>query len=372
MLNKSNQIYFNIFSCISTFARALVETFISLFLLKHGFTIKEIIIFFLIVNFIAIPLSYFFVLIGEKTKYSYVMIIGIIAFLIFQLLLNYVNCSFSFLLISSIIYSIYRRGYWVSRRFYITKIMPNKKSSNLFSIILVLAQISSIIAGYIGSYILDNFSVIVLMVISSILLFVSIIPLFFIKYEKETNKICLIKNLKKYDFKNIVIFSSYELNNILTIIFPLYVALYISNTYVLLGNINAVNNVAIIIFVVLYGKLISKEKNYCILSTILVLICVLLKINIESYFILIVYFIEGIATKMQNQSINKIYFEERNGMDLTHYNLIYQIIEGCIRFLVLIPLLFISKIKVMILFVVSVMFILLLIYVYLNKKNIKE
>jgi len=367
----SEQLKFNIFSFLSTFARALIEIFISLYLFKIGCTIQNIVLFYFLVNLISIPLSYIFVKLGEKTKYSYVMIIGFVAFLVLHILLRNVVNSTSYILLLALIYSVYNKGYWVARRFYITKIMPIKNTSGLFSIILVLSQIASIASGYIGSFILDKSDMVILTIISSILLFLSGIPLFKIKYDNTPTKIKLIDNLKKYNKNNYLVFSFFELNNILTFLFPVYIALYIGDSYSLAGNINAIKNIAIIIFVILYGKLINKNKNYLVLSTLLVILCVICKLSIDNSFILIIYFIEGIIIKMQNQSVNKIYFENRNNMDLTHYNLIYQIVEGFIRMIVMIPMLFINDIRVMIIIVIFVMLILLIAYIF-NSKNEKK
>ena len=74
---------------------------------------------------------------------------------------------------------------------------------------------------------LDNFSILSLTAISSVLLFISVIPLIGIKYKSTNTKIELMKNLKKYDKRNYLAFSLYELNNLLTFIFPLYIAIYI-------------------------------------------------------------------------------------------------------------------------------------------------
>ena len=106
-----------------------------------------------------------------------------------------------------------------------------------------------------------------------------------------------------------------------------------------------------------------------ILSTILVLVCTLLKLNNNQYLILIIYFFDDLVTKIQNQSINKIYFENRNNMDLTHYNLIYQITECPIRSLVALPLIFINNIKLIIILIVIIIFILLVIY---QKKEVEK
>lgn len=369
MFKLNEQIRFNIFSFISTFARSLIEIFISLYLFKNGYSIQCIILFYFFTNLFAIPLSYFFVKIGEKTKYIYIMIIGLIAFVIVQLLLRNIIQSSYYLLLISFIYSIYRRGYWVARRLYITKIMPTQKTSELFSIVLVMSQLASIAAGYVGSIILSNVNILALTIISSILLFLSVIPLFGIKYNNDLKDIKLKENLKKYDKKNYLIFSFFELNNLVTFIFPIYIALYVENSYSLAGNLNAVSNIAIILFIIFYGKVLNKKKNYLIVSTILVLLCLILKLNINNYFILAIYFFEGIITKMQNQSVNKIYFENRGSMDLTHYNLIYQITECSVRALVTFPLIFIKDIKIMIILVILVIFFLLMIYIFNTKNN---
>lgn len=370
MIKLNEQIEFNIFSFLSTFARSLIEIFISLYLFKNGISFHNIILFYFFVNMFAVPLSYVFVKLGEKTKYIYIMIIGLIAFVIVQLLLRNVINSNYYLILLAFVYSVYRRGYWVARRLYITEIMPTNKTSGLFSIVLVLSQLASIVAGCVGSIILNNVGIVTLTIISSTLLFLSVIPLLGIKHNNVSKDIKLKESIKKYNKNNYLVFSFYELNNLLTFIFPIYIALHVENSYFLAGNLNAISNIAIILFIMIYGKVLDKNKNYIATSTILVLLCAILKFNIKSYYILAIYFIEGIVTKMQSQSVNKIYFENRGDMDLTHYNLIYQIMECLVRALVTFPLLFIDDIRIMIIFVICVISSLLIIYMF-NIKNKK-
>lgn len=370
MIKLNEQIEFNIFSFLSTFARSLIEIFISLYLFKNGISFHNIILFYFFVNMFAVPLSYVFVKLGETTKYIYIMIIGLIAFVIVQLLLRNVINSNYYLILLAFVYSVYRRGYWVARRLYITEIMPTNKTSGLFSIVLVLSQLASIVAGCVGSIILNNVGIVTLTIISSTLLFLSVIPLLGIKHNNVSKDIKLKESIKKYDKNNYLVFSFYELNNLLTFIFPIYIALHVENSYFLAGNLNAISNIAIILFIMIYGKVLDKNKNYIATSTILVLLCAILKFNIKSYYILAIYFVEGIVTKMQSQSVNKIYFENRGDMDLTHYNLIYQIIECLVRALVTFPLLFIDDIRIMIIFVICVISSLLIIYMF-NIKNKK-
>ena len=187
MTNINNHVKFNIFSFISTFARSLIEIYISLYLYKNGFSINLILLFYLLENLFAMFLSYIFVKIGEKYKYSIVMYIGIISFIILQIVLNNLINSYIYIIILSLLYSIYRRGYWVSRRYYITEIMPQNNSTESFSIVMIVTELSTILAGIVGALLLESFNMIALTIISSTLLFLSVIPLIKIKY-KYKNK----------------------------------------------------------------------------------------------------------------------------------------------------------------------------------------
>ena len=369
-MENKNRIYFNLFAILSTFARTLVEIFVSLYLFKNKFTINQIVLFYFIANSVAILLTYIYTWIGNKYKYTTVMIMGLISFSVMQMLLKNIVLSNLYIIKIAIIYSLYRRGYWISRRFYITNVIPKKNSTEKFSFVIITGQIASIVAGYIGALVLDFYGVQVLNIISSIILFISIIPLFFIKYDKIEGKINFRKSIKKYNKNNIIAFSLYEINNIITFLFPIFISIYVKNTYKMAGNINVISNLAIIILVFIYGKII-KKKDYFVLTTILLILIVFVKININIYLITVVIFIESIIKNMQNQSLNKIYFESRDDMNVMEYNFMYQIIESVARTIAVIPLLFISNIKLMIIFINIVIFILLGIYIISEiKENI--
>lgn len=367
---------FNVFNIISTFVRSLIEIFISLYLFKKGFNLKSIVLFYVLANFIAIPISYVFALIGEKTRYVYVMLFSYVCFIGLQLILKKVFLSNWYILLIAFIYSLYRRGYWIARRYYMTNFMPRKRSSFWFGIISASGQIAKILAGYAGAYIFSGSSLFMVTSVASVLLLVSIIPIFKMKYDKKPVKIELIKNMKKYDKGNFLTFSFFELDDLLSYLFPIYIALYVNSSYMLAGNLNAISNFAIIIFILVYGKLINNKRNFMILSTILVIICSLLKLTVTSYLIMIVYFVDGLVLKMQNQSSQKIYFENNNGIDKTHYTLLYDFVECFMRGFVGSILLFMSDIKVMILTVLLIITILMGIYMLyissINKKTVNS
>ena len=103
------------------------------------------------------------------------------------------------------------------------------------------------------------------------------------------------------------------------------------------------------------------------MSTLLFIVVCFSKLIFLNYFILAICFIEGIVKKMQNQSLGKIYFENRNGMDLAHYNLIYQLLEAVARVVATIPLLFMNDVRIMIITVLGIITVELFVYAIINK-----
>lgn len=362
----NNRLKFNVFLFVSTFARALIEVFVSLFLFKNGFPVESILLFYLLENTFAIFISYFFVRIGEKCGYALVMYMGVLSFIVLQFALNNITHSTVFIVIISLLYSLYRRGYWVARRYYVTEVMPQKNTSGPFSIMMVVSEIASILAGFLGGALLEGLNTPLLTTLSSVLLFLSVTPLLKVKKATKYTKIELIKNLKKYDKRNYLAFSLFEINNLLAFLFPIFITIYVENTYVMAGAINALNGLAIIAFILIYGRII-KNRDYYVISTILFVLICFFKLFVLNYYILIVCFIEGFIKKMQEQSVGKIYFENRNNMDLTHYNLIYQIIEALARMIVVVPLFFMNNIRTMIVFVLIIISVETAFYVYLKR-----
>ncbi|MBR2708729.1 MFS transporter [Candidatus Saccharibacteria bacterium] len=369
--NKGKLNEFNVFLFVSTFARSLIEIFISLYLFKNGFSIQQVLFFYLLENLFSFFISYFFVRIGERFNYSVIMYIGVVSFIALQITLGNVDHNVWYVVLISLLYAIYRRGYWVARRFYITEIMPQRRSSIPYSMTMIVSEVATILAGFLGAFLLDGLNNSILMIISSVLLFVSILPLWRIDSKGNNTKIELIKHLKCYDKRNFLAFSLYEINNVLTLLFPIYVFLYIEDTYMITGTMSVISNIAIIVFIFLYGKIIEK-RNFFVLSTVLFVLVCLTKLFFLNYFILAICFAEGLVSKMQNQSVNKIYFENRNDMDLAHYNLIYQLLEAFARVIAVIPLLFISDVRSMIMFVLLIISAELVAYTFLKKMGVPK
>lgn len=74
-----------------------------------------------------------------------------------SLLISYPCALFSiyYILAISFLYAVYRRCYWMSRRYFNLNVIKNKDISKTYSIISIINQIGVIISAYCGSLFLD-------------------------------------------------------------------------------------------------------------------------------------------------------------------------------------------------------------------------
>ena len=342
---------FNIYVFLSTFSRNLIEVFIPLILYKNGYNLKDVMLYYFLVNVFSLILSYPCLVIAKKSNYKILSIIGIIAFSIMQIMLNSIKYSVLYIFVLSFLFALYRRGYWISRRYYNLNVMSNKNISVSYSIISIINQIGVITSAYIGSLILDFISIKVLTVISILLFLISILPLCFIKIKEKnvSKKMELLKTMKSISFQNLYIFGTYELLNVIKFLFPLYLVIYVKNTYQTVGILSLFTNLATLIFAYVYGKSINWKKSYLKLSIFLVVFVYLLKANNTSYWLVLISFLEGIFTKMYEISVNSEFYRLSKNFEYEKYNFAYEIIQNLIRSIVtFILLITVKDLKLMI------------------------
>ncbi len=329
----NNRKKFELYVFLSTFSRNLIEVFIPVILYKFGYELKEVILYFLISNVFSLILSYPLVLFSKKFNNKILTFIGIVAFVSLQILLANIRYSIYYIVIIAFLYALYRRGYWISRRYYNLNVMTKEKIGTTFSIISIVNNLGVILASYAGAIMLDYLNVITVTIISIIIFLLSIVPLtyMYFKHEKDEVKLEVFKTIKEIPLRNLYLFGSYELLNVVKCLFSLYIFIYVKNTYSTVGLFNLITNLSVLGFSYIYGKKIDEKQNLLKLSIVLVVITYLFKANTTYIALAIVSFLEGIFTKMHEISISKEFYTLSKKFEYNNYNLVYEIVQNSFR-----------------------------------------
>lgn len=328
-----NRKKFELFVFLSTFSRNLIEVFIPVILYKYGYELKEVVLYFLLTNAFSLVLSYPLIKLSKKFNNKILTLIGIVSFVIVQIMLAYIVNSIWYIISLAFIYAMYRRGYWISRRYYNLNVMEKEKIGTTFSIISIVNNLGVILASYIGAVMLDYLDVIAVTIISIVIFLFSIIPLLFMKFKHEKDEIRfeVVKTLKEIPFRNLYLFGSYELLNVVKFMFALYIFIYVKDTYTTVGFFTLITNLSVLVFSYLYGKKIDESKNLLKLSIVLVVLTYILKANSTYIVLAIVSFLEGIFTKMHEISISKEFYALSKKFEYNNYNLVYELIQNGFR-----------------------------------------
>lgn len=353
----NNQKKFGTYVFLSTFARNLIEVFVPIILYKFGFSFKEVLLYYLLVSFFSLILSYPYIYLSNKYSNKLVGFIGIFSFVVFQILLNNIQKTKLFLVLIALVFSLYKRGYWISRRYYNLRVIRKENISSTYSLISIINHIGVIFSSYIGSIFLDFVSIDVLTTIAIALFVVSVVPLYLLKFEhkEKTAKLEPVKTLIQVPKRNLYLFGTYELIDVVKFLFNLYLVIYVRDNYQTIGILNLFTNLATILFAYFYGKKINEEKNFLNLSIFFVVIVYLFKLTFTSYILVLISFLEGIFVKMYELSIQKEFYSLSKKFEYHNYNFMYEVTESFSRTLMAAILyFFVSDLKVMIIIVLLV------------------
>ena len=346
-----NKKYFDLYVFFSTFSRNLIEVFIGTILFKSGFSLKEVILFVLLFNLFSFIIAFPCIWLSKKYSNRVLAIISALSFGLTQLILGSIKPVLWYIYLLAFLYSIYRRSYWVSRRYYTLKVIQKKDIAKDYSILSIINQIGILISSYAGALFLDFVSIDILILISVTLFLISIIFLTKLKFEHEKNdyKIEIIKTIRSVPKSFILHLGCFELQAVLKYLMPLYIFIYVKDTYSAIGLINLIVYLSTLIFTYLYAKIINDKKNYLKLSIMLFIVINILKVNTLGILLYIVSFVEGFISKTYEQSFYKEYLTMSKKYEYYNYNMLYEIVQNVFRtLLTLILFVFIDDLKIMI------------------------
>jgi len=301
----SDSLRYNIFLLISSISRNLIELFSLVFLYKMGYSIKDILLFLLVMYSIGLISNTLAIYLSSKIGYKFILIISNLIFAFSYYYLSIMSKTTKSLIILAILMSFGNYMYHSIRHLVGMMI----KNINI-SIILISNYIGIMFTSLIGAYITDKFSLSLNVILVIIISIISLIPL--IKLKETKKETINLKNVK-IPIKKKLYFIAEQFKVIFCELQGLFLYLYIDNNLIYLGIFNLFIGISSIIFLLYLNKIKENTKYYKYFNIILCLI-LFLKINLKTKNLLyIIALLEGLFLKeFEYFTTKNLYNQESN------------------------------------------------------------
>lgn len=294
---------FGKFLACTEFAKNLIETFIPLILYKSGFSINDIIIYILFVSIFSLIISGVVSCFYHKISDRFLVGVGGVCLFALYITMQNVGNTLVYLIGVALIYSLYRRTFWIGKRYYSVYTMSKEKKATTGGIIVTITQVTKLLTSVIGGILLDKDQIILLSTISMIAVFVGILYLSKINteednvdssnqninYHERVDISELVKIVRKHSISDLLVIFGYEGLFVIDFFMPLYFFLYVEETYSFVGWQNFIIGISSIIFVMLFSKRIDHTKrDYIRIVALCVTIILICQINVVNPVVILI------------------------------------------------------------------------------------
>lgn len=302
---KQNIRYF-LFLFFSTFSRNIVDVFSLVFLYEKGYTIRELFLYLALYYFFSIFVNIVSIWVGNRYGYKKVLLFSSISLGGSFYYLTMMKGGMGSLLFLSLLLSISSYTYHSSRHYLGVATVSDKRG---VSFSLIFSYLPIIFAAYIGSFLMEYFSLRVMVIVVILIALISNIPLLSWNLDVKREKFSYFSLSKS----KIVFFVLEQFKVIFLLLEPLYLYLFINSELEYLGVFQFFIGIASLGFTYYLGKKRNGGKLFKKLFWIIGVVLIL-KLNIQSEdWLLGIGFLEGMCFKLfETISLENFYsFKDR-------------------------------------------------------------
>ena len=252
VLNRElSEIYANI--ALKSFAFSLISIFVPLYLLKLGFGLGTVLIFFAVLFGTLGLLTPFAAYLASKIGLKRVILISVPPMILFYLLLGYLPAYPILLWVLAIIYGFSESLYVVSFQIDFALFSDKRHRSEEVGYQQAIPLILAVIGPVVGALIITAYNFSILFIITVLLLFSSAMPLFLSADVKKPYYFRLSDVFKKSNLKNALVFICGGCKDMGNFVFwPVFIFLILKD-YLSLGIVASIAALVTVVFTVLIG-----------------------------------------------------------------------------------------------------------------------
>lgn len=254
-----------------SFGQALLSVFIPIILWTIGLSIKEIVIFYVIFNFIDVPLNLLAQRIIQKRGALFAVIVSVFVKIASLIVLFTLHVSWADIILLAFLLAVFDSFYWVGHLYIFARAMhKNNYQRNDISRLQIVRIAGVVVAPIVGAYILLAFDEQTLIFFSAIVMCLSLLPLFkmrHMKFEPEIPAMPMHEFFKdgtervNYFFTSLAAIRE-EAENVL---WPFFI-FFIFHDLKVVASIPTIVSVASLILIYLAGKFSYKKNIYKFVS----------------------------------------------------------------------------------------------------------
>lgn len=186
---------------IKNFAAGMVVIFTPIYLyIKFDGSLSKVLIYFSALSFLISIFSPLGMKIMKKVGVKHAILLSIPLLIAFFIVLINLDYHFLFIPLSLLLYVVYNISFWPALHADFVRFSSSKKRGVQVSFMRIIGTASVVVAPFVGGLIIVKFGFAALFTVASILLLLSVVPLFLSKEVHEINSFSY-KNLFKYTFK---------------------------------------------------------------------------------------------------------------------------------------------------------------------------
>jgi hypothetical protein len=301
----------------------MIAVFIPIFLLQMGHSVAEVILYFFIYNVFDFPLNFFARWLIQKIGARRVIILGSFALTIFFAILYNLSYGNWPLLISMAFFAaLYDALYWVAHIYLFMGCEKNDDNiSGGVSFLYIIKRIAGILAPILGALILIFFKQKVLIIVSTIILILSIWPLFKIKETKDKpeGRPMKIKSFfrKWDDVKEYLLLGIYSFHNVAEgVIWPIFIFILFKSIESV-ALIPVIVSVTAIVFAGLTGRIkkVERNKTMAIGAFLIAVVWILRLVIVNNIFYYLSIFFVGLFSIFVSLPLDSSLFEKGEKRD---------------------------------------------------------